>query len=65
MSPFGLAHRVVLELLNDDRLRSKGYRIFTDNFYSIPDLFKDLQKEGFEACGTQEGHTRGHEEYET
>ena len=28
-----LAHRVVLELLDDDRLRSKGYRIFMDNFY--------------------------------
>ena len=38
VSPFGLAHRVVLELLDDDRLRSKGYRIFTDNFYSSPDL---------------------------
>ena len=59
VSPFGLAHRVVLELLDDDRLRSKGYRIFTDNFYSSPDLFKDLQKEGFEACGTLHSNRKG------
>ena len=58
-SPLGLAHRVVLELLDDDRLRSKGYRIFTDNFYSSPDLFKDLQKKGFEACGTLRSNRRG------
>ena len=58
-SPLGLAHRVVLELLDDDRLRSKGYRIFTDNFYSSPHLFKDLQKEGFEACGTLRSNRKG------
>ena len=58
-SPLGLAHRVVLELLDDDRLRSKGYRVFTDNFYSSPDLFKDLQEEGFEACGTLRSNRKG------
>ena len=55
----GLVHRVVLDLLDDDRLRNKGYRIFMDNFYSSPDLFRDLQKEGFEACGTLRSNRRG------
>ena len=58
-SPLGLAHRVVLDLLNDDRLRNKGYRIFMDNFYSSPDLFRDLKEEGFEACSTLRANRRG------
>lgn len=40
-------------------MTGKGYRIFTDNFYSSPDLFKDLQKEGVEACGTLRSNRRG------
>ena len=55
----GLAHRVVLELLDDDRLKSKGYRVFTDNFYSSPALFHDLLEEGFEACGTLRSNRKG------
>ena len=55
----GLAHRVVLELLDDDRLKSKGYRVFTDNFYSSPALFRDLLEEGFEACGTLRSNRKG------
>ena len=58
-SSLGLAHQVVLDLLDDDRLRSKGYRVFMDNFYSSPDLFRDLKKEGFEACGTLRSNRRG------
>lgn len=45
----GLACRVVLDLLDDARLKNKGYRVFLDNFYSSPTL---LLEEGFEACGT-------------
>ena len=55
----GLAHRVVMNLLDDDRLRNKGYRVFMDNFYSSPDLFHDLQEEGFEACSTLRSNRRG------
>ena len=48
----GLAHRVVLDLLNDDRLQNKGYHVYMDNFYTSPALFRDLRDQGFEACGT-------------
>lgn len=58
-SNLGLAHRVVLDLLDDDRLRNKGYRVFTDNFYSSPALFQDLLEEGFEACGTLRSNRKG------
>lgn len=58
-SDLGLAHRVVLDLLDDDRLKSKGYRVFTDNFYSSPALFRDLLKDGFEACGTVRSNRKG------
>ena len=35
-SSLGLAHRVVLDLLDDDRLKDKGYQVYMDNFYSSP-----------------------------
>ena len=48
----GLAHKVVLELTDDERLHNKGYVVVTDNFYSSPALFHDLVKRGFGAIGT-------------
>ena len=48
----GLAHRVVLELVDDAQLHHKGYAVFTNNFYSSPALFRDLLTRGFGACGT-------------
>ena len=51
-SSLGLAHRVVLDLLDDDRLKNKGYHVYMDNFYTSPALLRDLRDEGFEACGT-------------
>ena len=51
-SSLGLAHRVVLDLLDDDRLKNKGYHVYMDNFYTSPALFRDLRDRGFEACGT-------------
>ena len=33
-------------------LENKGYRLFTDNFYSSPDLFFTLREHGIQACGT-------------
>lgn len=48
----GLAHRVVMDLVNDSRLEKKGYTVYVDNFYSSPALFKSLVEHGFGACGT-------------
>ena len=48
----GLAHRVVMQLVDDERLEGKGYIVFTDNFYTSPSLFQDLTEKGFGACGT-------------
>lgn len=47
-----LAHHVVVDLVNDERLQGKGYIIVMDNFYSSPSLFHDLLHRGFHACGT-------------
>ena len=41
-SDLGLSHRVVIDLTSDERLQDKGYRVFTDNFYTSPALFSDL-----------------------
>ena len=43
----GLAHQVVLLLLDDERLQNKGYVVVMDCFYSSPQLFKDLMARGF------------------
>ena len=51
-SSLGLAHRVVLDLLDHDHLKNKGYHVYMDNFYTSPALFKDLRERGFESCGT-------------
>ena len=48
----GLAHGVVMELVEDERLQGKGYVIVTDNVYSYPALFRELRQRGFGACGT-------------
>ncbi|KAL5515954.1 hypothetical protein EMCRGX_G001206 [Ephydatia muelleri] len=40
-------------------LEGKGYHIYCDNFYTSPDLFADLQKAGFEACGTVRKNRKG------
>ena len=42
--------KVVVRLMNP--LEDKGYRLFTDNFYSSPDLFFTLREHGIQACGT-------------
>ena len=47
-----LAHRMVLELVDDAQLQHKGYVVFTDNFYSSPALFRDFLTWGFGTCGT-------------
>ena len=46
----GLAHNAVVNLISG--LEGRGYHIYTDNFYFSPDLFSELKRKGFEACGT-------------
>ena len=36
LTSLGLAHWVVLDLLDDDRLKNKGYHVYMDNFYTSP-----------------------------
>ena len=55
----GLAHAVVMDLVNHHDLAQMGYIVFTDNFYSSPALFKDLTDHGFGACGTARKDRRG------
>ena len=52
----GLAHRVVMELVNDKR---QGYIVYTINVYSSPALFKALMDSGFGACGIARKDRRG------
>ena len=42
--------KVVLRLMAP--LKGKGYRVFTNNFYSSPDLFLTLVDKNIHACGT-------------
>lgn len=55
----GLAHHVVVDLVDDVRLLGKGHVIVMDNFYSSPALFHDLRSRGFHACGTVRKDRKG------
>ena len=55
----GLAQRVVMDLVDDERLQQKGYVVVTDNFYSSPALFRDLVMKGIGACGTARKNRSG------
>ena len=55
----GLAHHVVLQLLEDDRLCNKVYIVVMDNYYSSPTLFKDLLAKNFGALGTVRRDRKG------
>nr|XP_039258488.1 piggyBac transposable element-derived protein 4-like [Styela clava] len=46
----GLASRVVDDLI--EPFLGKGYHLYVDNFYTSPDLFRNLYEEKTYACGT-------------
>ena len=46
----GLAYSIVMKLVQS--YLKKGHIIYTDNYYSSPQLFEDLRKEGTYASGT-------------
>lgn len=54
---YGLGERVVLELT--EQYRGKGYRVFCDNFFSSPALFKELLHHGIYACRTTRQNRHG------
>lgn len=47
----GLPFDVVTSLVNKDFLGS-GYIVYCDNYYTSPELFRHLGRQGFGACGT-------------
>lgn len=47
---FSTTEKVVIDLL--DGFENKGHIVYTDNFYSSPNLFLYLQSIGIGACGT-------------
>ena len=50
----GLAYNVVMHLLQE--LLDSGRAVYTDNFYSSPELFQDLYSNGVYECGTVRGN---------
>ena len=56
-SEVGVTHAVVLKFLQG--LEGRGHHVYTDNYYSSPALFGDLQRLGFSACGTVRKNRRG------
>ena len=47
----------MLKLL--EGLEGRGHHVYTDNYYSSPALFGDLQRLGFGVCGTVRKNRRG------
>ena len=51
------SHAVVVAL--PEKLQGRGHHIYTNNFYSSPDIFAELKEQGFGACGTVRVNRRG------
>ena len=54
----GLCSRVVLDLMSG--LELLGLDLYTDNYYTSPELYHELYKRGVNACGTVRTNRRGY-----
>ncbi|XP_039538379.1 piggyBac transposable element-derived protein 4-like [Pimephales promelas] len=55
----GISYDAVISLANE-RLLGAGYKLFVDNFYTSPKLFRDLLAKKIWACGTVRANRIGH-----
>ena len=53
----GMTQAVVMRLV--DPIKGRGNHIYTDNYYTSPQLFSDLSDSGFGACGTVQVNRHG------
>ena len=52
-----MTHAVVMKLVNP--IKGRGHHVYMDNFYTSPQLFRDLRRNNFGACGTLRLNRRG------
>ena len=51
----GLSSRVCMELISG---LPEGLKLFTDNYYTSPELYQALYKKGYNCCGTVRTHRK-------